>query len=216
MFEKFVVIKGHFVGHVWGNTEVGLFSQRNLKRLVYVLADFGNQDWQTLNFCILESGIRQKFQSYWHWYCLNGILTIFQRLNNVWHLNLTSNRVTNFTNLIHCRHFRVEIIRQEHWYWRRFWPIWKKKSIKTIGEKRNELERKSEIIPLQNPWAEKVWLIRITLHSTTLAGLITQTLSNSFHYLNQSLLRWMTRKECRSCPFWTPGLPDRVLSNHPY
>ena len=28
--------------------------------------------------------IRQNFKSYWHWYCLNGSITLFQGLNDVW------------------------------------------------------------------------------------------------------------------------------------
>ena len=53
-------------------------------KIVYILADFWKQEHcRTRKFRNLEDGIRQKFLSYQHLYCLNGSVTLFQGLNHV-------------------------------------------------------------------------------------------------------------------------------------
>ena len=53
-------------------------------KIVYSVADSGKKEHcRTLKFWILEDRVRQRFQSYCHWYCFNGIGTLFQWLNNV-------------------------------------------------------------------------------------------------------------------------------------
>ena len=80
------------------------------EKIVYTVADSGKQEHcQTLKFCILEDGIWQRFQSYstvidialteLDFYFKDSIMFWF------WYLNLTSKWLTNFTNLIHYRHF---------------------------------------------------------------------------------------------------------------
>ena len=79
------------------------FYSRKFEKIIYLLETFGTQE-----FVYFAGQNTSKFQSYGHWNCSNNRVTQCQGPINVLlrksYLNLTSNRKTNFKNLIWFRH----------------------------------------------------------------------------------------------------------------
>ena len=122
---------------IWRNTKIGLLSQRNSEKL-YIF-------WRTSeNRNIVGHG---NFAFWMNEYgkapILRTLILLKQWCKSVprsqWYfeyLNLTSNRITNYTNPICFKHFGELHWKFQHFYDKRLGPTWKPKSMMTIGRNR--------------------------------------------------------------------------------